>query len=122
MRDTKLQIELEVDEPLRREYSVHVSEDCPYFEGHFPGHPVLPGVAQLETLVLELALQSWPQIGSLHQLRRLKFKRIIAPDSSLRLSLLRQKETQVKFTLKTSDGDEECCAGTLCFGEAHDAG
>ncbi len=26
---------------------IHVSSDSPWFDGHFPGEPILPGVAQI---------------------------------------------------------------------------
>jgi 3-hydroxymyristoyl/3-hydroxydecanoyl-(acyl carrier protein) dehydratase len=122
MIDTQLSFALEVEEDRRREYSMNISADSPYFRGHFPNHPVLPGVAQLEAIVLELALQSWPDLGSLMQVRRLKFRRVIKPNTALRLQLLRQKEGQIKFTLSLEHEAEECCTGTLCFGERRDVG
>lgn len=122
MIDTQLAFTLEIEEPLRREYTMRVSEDSLYFRGHFPDHPVLPGVAQLESIILELALQSWPDLGSLKQVRRLKFRRIIKPNSALRLQLLRQKDTQIKFALSLEEGPQDCCTGTLCFGERPNVG
>ncbi|MEM7479778.1 MAG: hypothetical protein AAF481_01280 [Acidobacteriota bacterium] len=34
----------------RHSFSCRLPADLAYFEGHFPGHPVLPAVAQLELL------------------------------------------------------------------------
>ena len=122
MIDTDLRFELKLEQPLHREYSMCVGDNSLYFRGHFPDHPVLPGVAQLEAIVLELTLRSWPDIGSLQRIRRLKFRRIVSPNSDLQLTLLRQKDTQVKFTLKLAKEQEDCCTGTLCFGERRDVG
>jgi 3-hydroxyacyl-[acyl-carrier-protein] dehydratase len=31
-------------------FTVVVPEDCPFFEGHFPGRPILPAIGQLAML------------------------------------------------------------------------
>ena len=54
----------------------NVSINEPYFQGHFPGHPIMPGVLQLEAmaqvagiLMLKQAENSW-QAGLLHVRRK----------------------------------------------------
>ena len=37
----------------------NVTFNEPYFQGHFPGHPVMPGVLQLEALAQAGALLAW---------------------------------------------------------------
>jgi len=42
-----------VDERADRDtvrFTLVVPEDCPFFEGHFPGQPVLPAIGQLAML------------------------------------------------------------------------
>ena len=117
-----LKFQLEVDEPLLREYTTMVSADLEYFRGHFPDHPVLSGVAQLEALVLELAGQAWPDLGSLRELRRLKFHRLILPNSELRIELQRKKRTRISFTISLNADSQKCSSGVLCYGGQRDVG
>lgn len=67
---------------------VHVPADCPFFEGHFPQEPILPGVAQvvLVTWVLQKALPGPCQVQAI---RRAKFTSPVRPgmDLVLRLAL-----------------------------------
>ncbi len=58
----------------------------PTFAGHFPGHPILPGVFQLE--MARMAAQS--ALGcplSIREIRKAKFRRPILPGENVRLEL-----------------------------------
>jgi len=63
-----------------------VSPTSPYFTGHFPGQPVLPGVAQIDWLVW-LARELLGMDGGFAGLEAAKFKRIIRPGSRLQVTL-----------------------------------
>lgn len=121
MSNKNLDFKLEVNEPLLREYTTTVHEDSDYFRGHFPGHPVLPGVVQLEAIVFELSVKAWQDLGSLQALRRLKFRRIIEPNSVLRVTLEREEPSRVRFAIHLNGGAENCSSGILCFGQERDA-
>lgn len=59
---------------------------CPWLDGHFPGHPILPGVVQVgwaAHFAAPLAGREDPPA----QLERIKFKRPILPGARLRLCL-----------------------------------
>ncbi|MCP4446854.1 MAG: hypothetical protein GY811_16120 [Myxococcales bacterium] len=122
MTDASLDFKLDRDEPLLREYLTTVGEDSEYFRGHFPGHPVLPGVAQMEAIVFELATRAWPDLGALRELRRLKFCRIIPPNNELRIRLERKEATKVSFVMSLNASAEKCSSGVLCFGDKQDVG
>jgi 4-coumarate--CoA ligase (photoactive yellow protein activation family) len=84
-----------------------------YFRGHFDEWPVLPGVAQLGLLAVREAVAAWPDLGALRRVRRLKFKRPIAPEQTLALSLVRVDDRRVDFDIE-HDG-ALCSTGSLLF-------
>ncbi len=77
-----------------------VSIGEPYFEGHFPGNPVMPGVLIVEALAQTAAVlgyethPAYQQAGGvlLMGLDRVRFRRRVVPGDVLRLEVTLQKE------------------------------
>ena len=93
---------------------VRVPDDLAYLEGHFPGDPIVPGVAQLVPLAEARARIAWPDLGGVAGVRRLKFMRGLRPGDELVLVLEREPEApRVKFRIAA--GQDECTRGTLLF-------
>lgn len=61
---------------------VRVPPDSPFFEGHFPGSPLLPGVAQLR-LVADLAADAYGVPVRLVRVHRVKFSSPVRPGALL---------------------------------------
>lgn len=57
-----------------------------WFEGHFPGEPILAGVAQIH-LARRFAEELWPLPPLAGTVRRLKFRRLIRPGDDVHLHL-----------------------------------
>lgn len=70
------------------EYSarVRIPADSPWFDGHFPEAPVLPGVAQLG-LAHDLLCRTLGQRLPVTQVSRVRFKQMIRPDQTLVLTV-----------------------------------
>jgi 3-hydroxyacyl-[acyl-carrier-protein] dehydratase len=70
---------------------VEVAADSPLFAGHFPGHPVLPGIAHLALLCQgldELAvLGGFAGDTAIAEVRHLRLRRPVAPGSRLELRI-----------------------------------
>ncbi len=58
----------------------------PTFAGHFPGHPILPGVFQLE-LARVVAERVRGATLAVREIGRAKFLRPVRPDESLRVEI-----------------------------------
>ncbi len=63
-----------------------VPPDSPWFSGHFPNDPILPGIAQL-SMVFALIRRAMAVDGeaAFTEVRRVRFKQIIRPGDPLRI-------------------------------------
>ncbi len=87
------------------------------FDGHFIGDPLLPALAQLHDLVLPTVRESWPALGVLSRMSRVKFMSPIRPGSRIGVVLSRRGE-RVDFALELSTASstaEACARGSLHF-------
>jgi len=94
-----------------------------FFQGHFPGLPVVPGVIQIEALAQTMAVYVARQpgfgdrIGLFAAIDECRFKRIVVPGDVLRLEITMEKLGS-RFGrgrgVATVDG-EVACEATLSF-------
>ena len=103
----------------------NVSINEPYFNGHFPGHPVMPGVLVIEALaqaggiLTQLSHQSGTE-GKLFYLVKIdgaKFSRMVVPGDRLELevTLKRVIRNMAMYTgVARVDGEQAACAEILC--------
>jgi len=64
---------------------LRVEVDSPCFHGHFEGHPVLPGIAQLGMVLAVLGSEG--RAWGLDAVRVLKLKRVVRPGEVLELRI-----------------------------------
>ena len=117
---------LELEPGVRIVAIKHVSVNEPHFQGHFPGHPVMPGVLVIEALAQAAAVltyvtmkTSYPE-GTLFLFAGIdgaRFKRPVEPGDQLRLeaTMDRVKRGVGKFTCRALvDGELACEAELMC--------
>lgn len=98
-----------------------VPHDLRFFEGHFEGDPMLPGIAQLLALAHRRARASFGGLGPEKRIVRVKFEAVIRPGDVLDVTLERGAgigagETQVRFDI-SRDGTR-CASGAIVYGSA----
>ena len=114
---------IELEEGKRAVGIKNVSVNEPFFQGHFPGHPVLPGVLIMEALaqvgcVVILKMPEFTGCLVLYAgLDDVKFKRQVIPGDQLRLEveLVRMRKTFGVAQGKAYVGEELAAEGTLKF-------
>ena len=94
-----------------------------YFQGHFPGLPVMPGVIQVEALAQTMAVYVAKQpgfgerVGLFGGIDECRFKRVVSPGDTLRLEVVMDKlGRRFGRGLGTATVDGEvACQATLSF-------
>lgn len=85
-----------------------------WFDGHFPGHPILPGVVQVywaEHIVRQLCRE----FSATYQLKNLKFNRMVLPGANLCFSAAVDNDNQrIKFTYQQ---DQQTCSSGVFVGQ-----
>ncbi len=94
-----------------------------FFQGHFPGLPVMPGVLQVEALAQTMAVYVAKQpgfgdrIGLFAGIDEVRFKRVVVPGDTLRLEITMEKlgSRFGKGRGVASVDGEVACEGLLSF-------
>jgi 3-hydroxyacyl-[acyl-carrier-protein] dehydratase len=92
--------------------NARVPPDSPWFDGHFPGDPTLPGIAQLEMAVDTVRLAEGRNI-SVEKFRKVRFKRVIRPDEILKIVVTPKKIEDGSYAFRILVEDELACNGVL---------
>ncbi|MFO7713689.1 hypothetical protein [Desulfosarcina sp.] len=90
---------------------VRVPAGSPWFDGHFPEAPVLPGVAQLG-MVHDLLCRALDQTSPVAQVSRVRFKRMIRPDQALILTI-KTGAVNSSHSFRISGDEGLICSGLI---------
>ena len=91
---------------------IRVPSDSPWFDGHFPGEPILPGVAQIG-MVFDTIKKAHNQELMVSSVRRVRFKRIIRPDDQLKIIAVPLKQETDSYSFRILIQDETVCSGVM---------
>ena len=93
-----------------------VPADSPWFSGHFPGQPILPGIALVymaEQAIIQDALAKGEQV-QLHTLKRVRFTQPVRPGETLSLNIVSEEAGEdILFSFKVANKENIVCSGII---------
>ncbi len=111
-------------EPGKRAVAIkNVSVNEPFFQGHFPGLPIMPGVLIVEALAQTAGIaanedtEGGAKLGVFASIDEMKFKWQVTPGDTLRLEveILSSKMGIVKAKVKATVEDKIAAEGEIRF-------
>ena len=91
---------------------IHVPSDSPWFDGHFPGEPIFPGVAQIG-MVFDAIRKTHNQELKVSSVRRVRFKGIIRAGDQLKIIAAPLKQETDSYSFRILIQDETVCSGVM---------
>ena len=114
---------LELEEGKRAVGIKNVSVNEPFFQGHFPDYPIMPGVLIIEAMaqVGAVAMMSMDEnkgkLGVFAGIDKARFKKEVRPGDTLRMEveMLSLRRNIGKANASAYVGDDLVCSGELMF-------
>ncbi|KPU27349.1 hydroxymyristoyl-ACP dehydratase [Caloranaerobacter sp. TR13] len=115
---------IEIEEGKKAVGIKNVTINEPFFQGHFPGNPIMPGVLIVEAMaqvgaVAVLSLEeNKDKLAVFTGIDKVRFKKQVKPGDTLRMEveLIALRRGIGKAEAVAYVGDEVACKGTLMFG------
>ena len=93
----------ETIQPDGGRWTFTVPADHPLFEGHFPGHPILPGVVALGWMLAAAERFLSRPLGAI-ELLNVKFQVVILPSSKLELTVTPKPGGRLQALVRSAAG------------------
>ncbi len=88
------------------------SGKSPWFSGHFPGEPILPGVAMLG-MVFDAIKQACGKNIKISGVKRVKFKQIIKPGDKIQIIAREKNDDNSLYTFQIMVDSRIACNGIM---------
>lgn len=116
-------LEMDIEEQTIVGYK-NLTFNEPFFQGHFPGEPIMPGVMQLEAMaqisgiLLNKVSGKEGQIAYFMSINKAKFRRKVVPGDTLRMEIkvTRMRSSMAVVEGKAYVGDNLASQAELMFG------
>lgn len=114
---------IEMEEGKRAVGIKNVTANEPFFQGHFPGNPIMPGVliteclAQIGAVMLLSKPENKGKLGVFTGINNFKFRRQVVPGDTLLLEaeLITYRHGMGKANVKASVEGQIAAAGEISF-------
>lgn len=115
---------IELEEGKRAVGIKNVTINEPFFQGHFPGNPIMPGVliveamAQVGAVIVMTLEENKGKLGVFTGIDKVRFRKQVRPGDTLRIEveMIAIKRNIGKADATAYVGDELACKGVLMFG------
>lgn len=84
-------------------WTFEVPAELPFFEGHFPGHPILPGVVALSWMLAGAERFLGRPLAGI-ELLNVKFQTVILPGARVELSVVLKTGGRLAATIRSEAG------------------
>ena len=92
--------------------AIQVPGDSHWFDGHFPGEPVLPGLAQISMVFDVIQKASECELG-VFSVNRVRFKRIVRPDDLLTVVAVPLEKEADAYSFYIKIQGDLVCSGVI---------
>lgn len=92
-----------------------VGPDSLWFDGHFPGFPVLPGIAQLG-MVFDLLGNFLSKDGThtrISGVSRVRFRQLLRPGDAINVTATPERDSPGRFKFRVMAGEQLACSGIM---------
>lgn len=91
----------------------------PWFDGHFPDNPIVPGIAQM-SMVFDLMQRTMGPGLKLEGFKRARFKQLIRPDTPISVLIKPAKKKPNRFEYQFTAAQKIVCTGFIDIRMFHD--
>ena len=91
----------------------------PWYSGHFPGEPILPGIAQI-AMVKETIEQGQDRTVCITGLKRVRFKLVIQPGDEITVRVSPREHGDDDYSFQVMVNAEIACSGIVSVAAAVD--
>ena len=89
-----------------------VKSDSPWFDGHFPDNPIVPGIAQMN-MIFDLMQRAMGPGLKLAGFKRVRFKQLIRPDTPISVLIKPTGKTPNRFEYQLTADQKIVCTGFI---------
>ena len=97
---------------------ISIKGDSQWFDGHFPGLPVLPGIAQI-SMIQDAVQQMDGHNGNrvtITGITKMRFRQLITGEAILNLTMTKEKKSPSHYKFKLLHNNQLICNGTVLLG------
>ena len=103
-------VNIDKSSPDKITMEVEINDGSPWFSGHFPDDPVLPGIAQI-AMAFEAVKHLRGGDAKITEVKKIRFKQIIKPNDRVTINVSPTKGNTYKFRILSKG--ELACNGIL---------